>query len=293
MSDRVESVAVAGNCHRVALAVEDLPAATAWFQDVLGATPMDVSASDAGAVEAEGDGGQLTILWLQNVPIVLLGATDPAGTIGRFLATNGPSVQSLAWEIPDMWRTENLLRADGCSIVGTDIEGRHFFVHPRDTRGLMIEYTDDKLPGDPRHGAATPPSGAGLLPVTSVAWVTAVSDDLAATVERLRYLFSDEIGEQPQPAAGEDPAVMVRIGDMSVRLVAPSSDTSPYARPARTSRYHSMALAVSDFDSLGERLAAAHIGIESREPAAVWTDPADTLGIRLQFVDAAYVASVS
>jgi catechol 2,3-dioxygenase-like lactoylglutathione lyase family enzyme len=289
MAELVEPVAVAGNCHRVALAVEDLPAASRWFQEVLGATAMPIGESGNGAVEAEGDGGLLAILWLQNVPIVLLAATDPEGTIGRFLATNGPSVQSLAWEIPDMWRTENLLRADGNAIVGVDIPGRHFFVHPRDTLGLLLEYTDDKLPGDPRHGAPTL-LGDGLLPVTSVAWVTAVADDLDATVERLRYLFSPGSVE-PQPLATGDPAVVLRIGDMSVRLVAPAAEASPYARPPRTSRYHSMALAVSDFATLDERLAGAGIGVQSREPGAVWTDPADTLGVRLQFVDAAALAS--
>ncbi|MCW2621670.1 MAG: hypothetical protein JWL64_1272 [Frankiales bacterium] len=292
MSDVVQSVAVAGNFHRVALAVEDLPAATKWFQEVLGATPMPVSELNSGAVEAEGDGGQLAVLWLQNVPVVLLAATDPEGTIGRFLTTNGPNVQSLAWEIPDMWRTENLLRADGYSIVGTDIEGRHFFVHPRDTFGLLLEYTDDKLEGDPRHGGR-PLLADALLPVTSVAWITAVADDLDATVDRLRYLFSDQIDVQPQLPVAGDSVVMVRIGDMTVRLVAPASDTSPYARPARTSRYHSMALAVADFDSLDDRLAAAHIGIQSREAGAVWTDPADTMGVRLQFVDGASLASIA
>jgi methylmalonyl-CoA/ethylmalonyl-CoA epimerase len=292
VSDLVEPVAVAGNFHRVAIAVEDLPAATRWFREVLGAAPMAVSERDSGEVEAEDDGGLLTILWLHNVPVVLLAATDPAGTIGRFLATNGPSVQSLAWEIPDMWRTENLLRANGCSIVGTDIEGRHFFVHPRDTQGLLLEYTDDKLAGDPRHGAP-PLVTESLLGVTSVVWVTAVTDDLEATVDCLRYLFSGEVVEHAQPAVAGDAAVMVRIGDMIVRLVAPSSETSPYARPGRTSRYHSMTLAVADFDSLGDRLAAAGIGIQSREPAAVWTDPVDTMGVRLQLVDAASLAPTS
>jgi hypothetical protein len=37
-----EPVAEAGSCHRIALAVEDLDAATQWFQDMLGAVMMPV-----------------------------------------------------------------------------------------------------------------------------------------------------------------------------------------------------------------------------------------------------------
>ena len=293
MIDSAEPVTEPGNCHRIALAVEDLQGATQWFQDVLGAALLPVEEQAGGAVNAPGDGGLLTILWLKNVPIVLLTATDPAGNIGRFLAGNGPSVHSLAWEIPDMWRTENLLRAAGVAIVGTDIPGRHFFMHPRHTQGLLLEYTDDKLPGDPRGGAPNP-AGEGVVPVSSVAWVTAVVDDLEAAVECLRYTFSGDVAMQPRLGHGTDEeSVDVRIGDMVVRLVVPLSDTSLFVRSATTGsgRYHSMTLAVDDFARLDAHLADAKIGIVDRAEGTVWADPADTMGLRLQFVDAASIAA--
>lgn len=166
-------------------------------------------------------------------------------------------------------------------------------MHPRHTLGLLLEYTDDKLPGDQRLGAPEP-GGQGLLPVTAVAWVTAVVDDLDAAVECLRYTLSAEV--LIQPMLGIDPgerAVEVRIGDMTVRLVVPSSDSSVYAGSAGagTGRYHSMALAVDHLSRLDEALAAAGIGILARDNGTVWTDPGDTLGLPLQFVDAALLES--
>jgi catechol 2,3-dioxygenase-like lactoylglutathione lyase family enzyme len=289
MIELAEPVTEPGNCHRIAVAVLDLPAAIEWFREVLGATVMPVEEQAGGAVDSENDGGLLAILWLKNVPIVPLVPTDPDGVIGRYLARNGPSVHSLAWEIPDMWKTENLLRAGGVAIVGTDIPGRHFFMHPRHTQGLLLEYTDDVLPGDPRHGATALP-GQGRLPVTSVAWVTAVVDDLDAAVECLRLTFSAVVPPQPALAAGvADKALDVRIGDMTLRLVAPASDDSMFAGSVApgAGRYHSMALAVDDFALIDTYLAGAGIRTLLRDETTVWTDPGDTMGLRLQFVDAA------
>jgi catechol 2,3-dioxygenase-like lactoylglutathione lyase family enzyme len=290
MVDLPKPVAEAQNCHRIAIAVEDLKAATEWFQDVLGAALLPVEAQAGGAVEAAQDGGMMTILWLKNVPIVGLASTDPDGAIGRYLARNGPGIHSVAWEIPDMWTTENLLRANGVTIVGTDIPGRHFFMHPRHTYGLLLEYTDDKLPGDPRLGAP-PPVGDGVLGVRSVAWVTTIVDDVADVVEMLRYTFAARVAPDPALPAGPGEEVgEVRIGDMTMRLVKALSEDSFYGGGAAGEgwgRFHSMTLAVDDFAGLDARLSAAGIATVGRDDVSVWTDPNDTMGIRLQLLDAA------
>jgi catechol 2,3-dioxygenase-like lactoylglutathione lyase family enzyme len=289
MIDLSKPVTEPENCHRIAVAVEDLEAATQWFQDVLGATLMPVAEQAGGAVDAEQDGGILTILWLKNQSIVSLASTGPDGAMGRYLARNGPSIHSLAWEIPDMWTTENLLRANGKGIVGTDIPGRHFFVHPRDTYGLLLEYTDDKLPGDPRLGAPEP-IGKGTLPVQSVAWVTGVVDDLAEVVEMLKYTFSARVvSDAPLPVSKTEDAVDVRIGDLTLRLVVPLSDDSPYAGTVSPGggRYHSMTLAVDDFDNIDAHLSTAGIRTATRDETSVWPDPRDMMGLRFQLVDAA------
>jgi catechol 2,3-dioxygenase-like lactoylglutathione lyase family enzyme len=291
--DPNEPVAVAGNCHRIALAVHELEPATRWFVETLGATMMPVPEQDGGAgINLAADGALLTILWLHSVPIVLIASTDPDGNVGRFLAANGPSVQSLAWEIPDMWRTENLLRADGMRIVGTDIPGRHFFVHPRDAHGLLLEYTDDELDGDPRRGAPTP-SPQGALKVRGVAWVTAVVDDLGAAVERLRYMFGAAVEAGGDIDTRRERGVALAIGDITVRLIMPTDDASAYARGSAggNNRYHSMTLAVDDFGAAPARLDRLGIAIERSDPGSIWLDRSTTLGIQLELVDSSTVGS--
>jgi hypothetical protein len=80
----------------------------------------------------------------------------------------------------------------------------------------------------------------------------------------------------------------VRIGDLTMRLVVPASEASPYAGSAKPGggRFHSMALAVDDFAGIEDRLTEAGIGVVTRDASGIWTDPADTLGMRLQLVDA-------
>ena len=70
MTDLAEPVTAPGNCHRIAVAVEDLTSATQWFQDVLGATLLPVEEQAGGAVDLEGDGGLLTQLRRRIKPLV-------------------------------------------------------------------------------------------------------------------------------------------------------------------------------------------------------------------------------
>ncbi|MDO8363386.1 MAG: VOC family protein [Actinomycetota bacterium] len=284
MIDLSAPVCEPGNCHRIAFAVRDLPAAVRWFEDVLGAVMLPIPQQAGGAVEAEADGGQIAVMWLQSVPIVLLGSTQPDGIIGRYLAANGPSVQSLAWEIPDMWGTENLLRANGMKIVGTDIEGRHFFVHPKHTEGMLLEYTDDVLPGDPRRGNGVA-ALVGSVAIASVQRVTTVVPDIDAAVAALRYTFNGVA------AATADEAVDVVIGDLTVRLVTAATDGGRFAGLAGSTRFHSVTLAVPDLAALPAQLTAAGIGVAASDTNGIdgqslWADPAGTLGLRFEFVAA-------
>jgi 4-hydroxyphenylpyruvate dioxygenase-like putative hemolysin len=270
----------ARNCHRIALAVEDFDAAMSLWQDGFGFGTMIPSVTD------ELDKSQMGIVWGGNIPILALSSTDPEGTVGRYLARNGPSVQSLAWEIDDMWDTDQRLRQAGITITGVHIEGRHFFMHPKDTSGLLLEFTDDILPLDPRRHDEGPAPIAGKIPVESVAWVTAVVEDLDPVIAQFDSIFGEEIRVDLADESASEQSAEVQLGDLSMRLVQPMSDRSRYAGIARNGmgRLHSLALRVSDFADIDAHLAATGLGIEFRTDTSVWTKPTDTQGIRFEFV---------
>lgn len=267
-----------GNCHRIALAVHDGPGTLDQWRRVFGAGLM------IDATHDDLDGSDMGIVWMGDVPFLALAASDPDGVVGRWLARNGPGVQSLAWEVPDMWASQNHLMQAGIGITGVHIAGRHFFMHPRDTFGLMLELTDDRLPGDPRNGLSPTGGGDGLVQVLGVAHVTGVVVDLEPVTAQLATVF----GAEPRTVAGDGPEAIADfdIGDLTLRLVAPLDASSEWHAAVANGRgsLHSVALAV-DLDSAPAGLDAAGIGIAREEPGSLWLDPADTFGIRLQLVD--------
>ena len=106
-----------------------------WFADVLGAGVKPSFAEP-------GDEHLTTMVALGNMQFAVFAAPGPEGMIGRFVERYGAGLHSLAWRVDDMWVTENILRARDITITGTNIEARHFFMHPRETFGVLIEWTD-------------------------------------------------------------------------------------------------------------------------------------------------------
>jgi methylmalonyl-CoA/ethylmalonyl-CoA epimerase len=265
----------------VAVAVEDLDAATATWQRIFGLGLMIDLVTDTV------DNSRMGILWAGNMPLLGLASTDPEGTVGKYLRRNGPSVQSLAWEIEDMWRTDHRLRANGIAVTGVHIEGRHFFMHPRDTFGLLLEFTDDILPHDPRQGDTAPKTTKPIIAIDGIARVTAAVPELEPVIEQFRVIFGVEPTFPTTDGGSGDKLADFLVGDLTVRLVQPADANSSYAVSAQSGmgRLHSVALKVSDFASIDQDVQKAGLRVTAREADAVWIDPADMHGIRFELVE--------
>lgn len=280
-----------GFCHRVALAVDDAGVAYKWLHDVLGAAPVTGMETRNTRVVEGGDGADLEgtdsrMLWLGGVPFIVLAGGVPGGPVAKFFERYGPAVHSLAWEIDDMWTVEHLLRDRQIGIAAVNVAGRHFFMHPRDTHGVLMEWTDDTIGNDPRRpGYPDPGEGGGLVDVVGLAWVTAVVTDADATAAFLADLADAHLIEgNPRGPAALERTVDVAIGDITVRLVTPLSPESRYtAGLERGPRLWSYALRVPDLDAALAALATAGVSTTHREGAVAATDPADTLGVPMEW----------
>jgi catechol 2,3-dioxygenase-like lactoylglutathione lyase family enzyme len=296
----------AGRFHRLALAVSNAGEAGDWFARIFGASSVartgrpdfadavDVDASDSDDLQ----GSDIRLIWHGGYPAILLASSDPASVVGRFVNRWGPSVHSLAWEIEDMWTAEHRLRERDIRIAAANVPGRHFFMHPADTDGVLMEWTDTFFLDDHRpdlraaKGVLTPPDrpspleGGGVVTSAVIAWITAVVADADASAARLAEIAGATVVEgNPKRPDETERAIDVAIGDVIVRLVTPRSSASPYQTVLEIGpRLCSYAVRVPDLDAALGALENEGIATLAREHGIALTDRETTVGIPIEWV---------
>jgi hypothetical protein len=260
-----------GRFHRLGVAVRgDGEGSARWCADTLGA---EITKSEP----EPGDSHWTTIFYIGPSPIAMFAAPedDTTGTIGRYVDRYGAGLHSLAWRVADLEGSEALVRDRGMTVTGVNREARHWFFHPKETYGILIELTDQ--PGPTDEAAIKTPG-----PARQIAWMTAVVSDVAGP----RTLFADHFGARPVeglPAGPPDDETTVdlAINNVILRLVQPRSDRSRYAAAAKHRHgLHSLALRVDD-------LSQVPLPLMADDGERAWTDPASTLGLRLEWTTAA------
>ncbi len=265
-----------GLFHRLGIAVRgDGEGPARWFADSLGA--------EIGKSEPEpGDTHWTTMLHIGPTAIALFAATqdDTTGTIGRYLDRYGAGLHSLAWRVADLEGAEARVREQGLTVTGVNREARHWFFHPKETYGILIELTDQGP--SPRRPATTPAPRPAPAPAREIAWMTAVVNDTGAPRALLEELFGAQVVEGlPAGPPEDETTVDLAISDVILRLVQPCSDTSRFAlAPSARPGLHSMTLRVDDLDRVP-------VPLIERIGDRAWSAPADTLGLRLEWTTAA------
>lgn len=285
-----------GYFHRLAIASDVTQHMDEWLRTVLGARPLDTPIRQVhglpmhppGTDASLESGATSTMLWLGDIPLALLIATDTEGPLGRYVARHGAGLHSVAWTVDDLWGAETQLRRRGVRVTGVDLPGRHFFMHPADTSGLLTEWSDTEFTDDPRDGGSLPKVPDPLVDVRAVARLTVVVRDARRGAALLGSLME---ATAVRGAAAGDPdyedTVDLRVGDVVIRLVSPRDSRSRYAQAldAHGERLHSMCLVVDDLTGTLATLEREGLGVLDREGGRAWTDPASTLGLRLEWTD--------
>lgn len=272
-----------GPLHRLALAVDDAPTAHQWFQRVLGAGALNSDSHPddirAGG-EADLEGTDVRLFRVGGYSVILLSKGVPGGPVARFIDRYGPGVHSLAWEIADMWGAQNLLMERDIRLGAVNIPGRHFFMHPKDTHGVLMEWTDDSFGGNQRRED----EGGGTVDIEGLAWVTAMVDDAESTAAFLTDLAGARpVHGNPQGPKDREHTIDLAMGDMTLRLVTPRSSHSPYAGEGASARLCSFALRVADLDGALSNLESVGVPTVRRESGFAATDPSATLGLPIEW----------
>jgi methylmalonyl-CoA/ethylmalonyl-CoA epimerase len=121
----------------VGVAVEDIDAALALYQESLGMPLVHRETVDEQGVEA-------ALLDVGDSHVELLAPLGPETTVGKFLARNGPGLHHVAYRVEDVDTTLGQLAAAGLRLIDErprrGIRGsRVAFLHPASTGGVLTE----------------------------------------------------------------------------------------------------------------------------------------------------------
>ena len=125
----------------VAIAVNDIDAAIAWYAEVFGATVVHREV-------VESDGVDEALIQVADSYIQLLTPTRADSPVGKYLAKNGQGLHHIAYRVDDCAAALEAVKASGARVIdeaprpgsrGTTVA----FVHPKASFGTLIELVQE------------------------------------------------------------------------------------------------------------------------------------------------------
>jgi len=262
-----------GLFHRLGIALRgDGDAPARWFAESVGAELVRSGPEP-------GDTHWTTILRIGPTQIALFAASsdDTSGTIARYVDRYGAGLHSLAWRVTDLPGAEDRVRGQGLTVTGVNRAARHWFFHPKETFGILIELTDQGV------GEASP-TAPTAGPARDIAWMTALVEDVEAPAAMFEKLLGARaVTGLPAGPSEEEATVDLAIGDTVLRLVQPKSDRSRYASSRGAGTAGQSRRGLHSFTVRVDDLGQVPFPIVGRRGEWAWTDPADTLGLTLEW----------
>lgn len=128
----------------IGIAVDDIDAALDRFRRLFGAEPYKTE-------EVTSEGVRTYFLDAGGTKIELLEATSPDSPIARFIERQGPGMHHLAFSVDNATAMHAHVAALGLRLLNDapkqGADGKQiFFVHPKDTGGVLMEFCADETP---------------------------------------------------------------------------------------------------------------------------------------------------
>lgn len=123
--------------HHVGIVVRNLDEAMAFYRDALGLHVHKIATLEDQGVRA-------ALLPCGDSEIELLEPTRPDTGVARFLSTKGEGLHHLCFESDDVEAELERTKSAGIPVVDQQVRdglaGRICFLHPKATRGVLVEY---------------------------------------------------------------------------------------------------------------------------------------------------------
>lgn len=125
------------NIDHIAIAVENLDAATRWYSDTLGFTPLErrVTHGEHSAMHS-------AVMTAGQIRVVLLQGIGDKSQICKFITEFGPGVHHIAYAVENLQEAIRLALESGCitdTEVAPDHELRQIFLQRGPATGIRIE----------------------------------------------------------------------------------------------------------------------------------------------------------
>jgi catechol 2,3-dioxygenase-like lactoylglutathione lyase family enzyme len=215
-------------------------------------------------------------------PIVADAAPD------RFVHHTGGGMHSVAVWVDVFAATVEHLEGAGVRVPVR--LGGFGFSSPRDTDGLLVEWSQFTVDEDPRLGADLPPlAEPAAVAVTHHAFAGAVVVDPIASARRLATLLGTPITFETPGAADTAPAAGVSLGDCTLalyRLPDPDTALAIWGRRHERPGVCALGLRVDDLAVARHALDAHGVTVLHEGSSGLILDRATTGGIEVVVVDA-------
>jgi methylmalonyl-CoA/ethylmalonyl-CoA epimerase len=134
--------------HHVGVVVPDLDCAMALWRDLLGLTLTKCQTAQDQGVKA-------ALLQVGESEIELLEPLSPDNGVGKFLARRGGGLHHVCFETEDVARELDGAKAKGIQLIDQKprpgLAGMICFLHPKATRGVLVEYAQPFADEDHGH----------------------------------------------------------------------------------------------------------------------------------------------
>jgi methylmalonyl-CoA/ethylmalonyl-CoA epimerase len=137
MNDK--ATCTAEHLNHVCIAVRDLDDTLGFYRDLFGLKPSEVR-------EIADQGVKAALVRVGGTELEFIQPTDPDGAIARFIDSRGETLHHICFEVDDLQGKLDLLADKGTRLIDNTprpgLAGMIAFLHPRSTRGVLVELVD-------------------------------------------------------------------------------------------------------------------------------------------------------
>ena len=125
--------------NHVGVAVRDIGDTLAFYRDLFGVGSSEIE-------DVPDQGVKVALVRVGASQMAFIQPTDSNGAVARFIERHGEAVHHICFEVEDLQEKLDLLAARGVELVDAvprqGVSGQIAFLHPRSTRGVLIELVD-------------------------------------------------------------------------------------------------------------------------------------------------------